>query len=151
MASDGVIQDEEVALIRKLCGTLPEFKNVDFEAEINRFVAEINAQGKQFITDYLRSLENLDLTEDEILKMLDIAIQVIKADNVIEYSEIKFFKNIRYRLKISDERISSSFLADKNDDLYLFLGEDIKVDISLDEITQQYLNTVEFGGFVLKT
>jgi hypothetical protein len=78
-------------------------------------------------------------------------IRVIKADNVIEYSEIKFFKNIRYRLKISDDRILSSYLSDKNDDLYLFLGEDIKVDISLDEIKQQYLNTVEFGGFVLKT
>jgi len=80
--------------------------------------------------------------------MLDIAIQVIKADNVIEYSEIKFFKTIRYRLNIDDGKISES-LSDKNDDLYLFLGEDIQSAPSLDDITQQYLNTVEFNKFEL--
>jgi uncharacterized tellurite resistance protein B-like protein len=150
MASDGKIADEEVALIRELCKTAPEFQNVDFEAEINRFVAEINAQGKQFITDYLCSLEDVDLSESETLALLDIAIQVIKTDNVVEYAEIKFFKTIRYRLKISDDRILDS-LSDKYDDLYLFLGEDIHADTSLEKITQQYLNTVEFSELALKS
>jgi hypothetical protein len=36
------------------------------------------------------------LTEQEELTLIDFAIQTIKADEQIEYSEIKFFKNIRH-------------------------------------------------------
>jgi hypothetical protein len=54
-------------------------------------------------------LEKSTLTEQEELTLIDFAIQTIKADEQIEYSEIKFFKNIRHRLKISDNNILAVF------------------------------------------
>jgi len=131
-------------VIRELCRTLPEFQNVDFESEISEFVAQINTQGKQFIADYLCSLEKTNLSEAETLTLLDIAIQVIKTDNIVEYAEIKFFKTIRYRLQISDDRISEC-LSNKYNDLFLFVGEDIQMDTSVDKITQQYFEAVELS------
>jgi uncharacterized tellurite resistance protein B-like protein len=148
MASDGRIVEEEVALGRELCKAIPAFRNMDFDGEINRFVSEINVQGKQYITNYLHVLEETDMSEQEELDLIDIAIQVIKADNIIEYSEVKFFKTIRYRLKVSDEVIISHF-SDTVPEIDLFLGEDIRTDISLDIITKQYFDSIDLKDFTV--
>ena len=39
------------------------------------------------------------------VKLIDLAIQMIEADNQILYSEVKFFKKIRNRLSVSDDYI----------------------------------------------
>jgi uncharacterized tellurite resistance protein B-like protein len=143
MASDGDIDEKEVDVIRSICEPLPSFKNVDLKKEINAYVSEINSGSRQFITNYFKMLEEQKLTEQEELTLIDVAIQVIKADDIIEYSEIKFFKTIRYRLKISDEKIIKFFST--MDNIEQFLGEDIKT--SLDKITDQYFNTIELPNF----
>ena len=60
------------------------------------------------------------------------------------YAEIKFFKNIRHRLKISDENILAVF-----PDIEQFLEEDIMTKSFLDKITDQYLQSVELPQFEL--
>ena len=86
------------------------------------------------------------LTENEELILIDFAIQTIKADEQIEYSEIKFFKNIRHRLKVSDENILAVF-----PDIEQFLEEDIVTESFLDKITSQYLEAAELPQFELIT
>lgn len=54
------------------------------------------------------------------------------------YAEIKFFKNIRHRLKISDENILAVF-----PDIEQFLEEDIMTKSFLDKITNQCLQAAE--------
>ena len=76
--------------------------------------------------------------------LIDFAIQTIKADEQIEYSEIKFFKNIRHRLKISDENILAEL-----PDIEQFLEEDINTESFLDKITSQYLEALDFQQFEL--
>ena len=56
------------------------------------------------------------------MEIIKIAIQTIEADNKIEYSEISFFKKIRQRLNVSDEKILVEF-PDKED----YLLPDIKM------------------------
>jgi uncharacterized tellurite resistance protein B-like protein len=148
MASDGNIDEREVAVIESICEPLESFENVDLKEEINVYVSAINSNGKQFITDYFATLEQSDLTEQDELILIDVAIKVIKADNVIEYSEIKFFKNIRYRLKVSDEKIIEHF-SPYVDEIDQFLGQDIITDSYLDKITAQYFETVELPNFEL--
>ncbi|GEP93462.1 hypothetical protein CTE07_51070 [Chitinophaga terrae (ex Kim and Jung 2007)] len=118
------------------------FKDFDFQDEINKLVNRINIDGKQFIKNYFDLLNNANLTEDEELILIDFAIQTIYADEQVEYSEIKFFKNIRHRLKISDENILSVYPH-----IEQFLEEDIMTESFLDKITSQYLETAEIPKF----
>ena len=57
---------------------------------------------------------------------------------------IKFFKNIRHRLPISDENILAAF-----PDIEQFLEEDIVTESFLAKITSQYLETAELPQFEL--
>lgn len=144
MASDGHIDNREVALIKKMCENSILFKDFDFQEEINSLLDKINTRGKEFISYYFDLLGKSSLTEKEELTLIDFAIQTIKADEVIEYAEIKFFKNIRHRLKISDENILDVF-----PDIELFLEQDIVTESYLDKITNQYLESAEFPQFEL--
>jgi uncharacterized tellurite resistance protein B-like protein len=146
MASDGHIDNREIALIKSMCEKSPLFKDFNFQEEINSLVSKINTRGKEFISYYFDLLGKSTLTEKEELTLIDFAIQTIKADELIEYSEIKFFKNIRHRLKISDENILAVF-----PDIEQFLEEDIVTESFLDKITSQYLESAELPQFELIT
>ncbi len=144
IASDGHIDKREIALIKTMCENSPLFVDFNFQEEINILVNKINTRGKEFISYYFDLLNNVDLTEKEELTLIDFAIQALKADEQIEYSEIKFFKNIRHRLKVSDENILALF-----PDIELFLEEDIITESFLDKITNQYLDTTNLPQFDL--
>ena len=146
MASDGNIDKREIAIIKKMCDNSPLFKNFDFQTEINTLVTKINTRGKEFISYYFDLLKNTTLTDDEQLLLIDFAVKTIYADEVVEYSEIKFFKNIRHRLTISDEKILLSF-----PEIEQFLEQDIITESFLDKITKQYLETAELPKFELIT
>lgn len=144
MASDGNIDQREITLIKSMCEKSELFKNFNFQEEINQLVTKLNANGKVFIQHYFDLLKTADLSEQEELSLIDFAIQTINADEVVEYAEIKFFKNIRHRLKISDEKILEKF-----PDLEQYLEEDIITDSFLDKITSQYFETTELPQFKL--
>ncbi|HRH54175.1 MAG TPA: hypothetical protein PLN38_12685 [Chitinophagales bacterium] len=144
MASDGNIDKREIALIKSMCEKSPLFKDFNFQEEINSLVSKINTRGKEFFSYYFDLLEKSTLTEQEELTLIDFAIQTIKADEQIEYSEIKFFKNIRHRLKVSDDNILAVF-----PDIEQFLEEDIVTESFLDKITNQYLEAAELPQFEL--
>ena len=142
MASDGNIDNREITLIKTMCEKSPLFANFDFQEEINKLVTRINTNAKAFISTYFDLLKANSLTQQEELTLIDFAIQTIKADDVIEYSEIKFFKNIRHRLQISDENILAVY-----PDIEQFLESDIITDTFLDKIANQYLDLAEIPQF----
>lgn len=142
MAADGNIDKREITLIKSLCEKSPLFENLNFQEEINQLVNKINTSGKAFIQHYFDLLKTAELSEQEELTLIDFAIQTINADEQVEYSEIKFFKNIRHRLKVSDEKILERF-----PDIEQFLEEDIITESFLDKITRQYLETAEIPKF----
>lgn len=96
-ACDGEIAPEEVSLIKQLTINNPTFDEFDVENTLNSYVENINAHGKNFLKDYLCDLASASLTNDEQLKLIELAIRMIEADNQVLYSEIKFFKkNTKY-------------------------------------------------------
>jgi len=143
-ASNGTIEPQEITKIKDLCEKSILFKDFDFQGEINLLVNKINTRGKEFISYYFDLIKNSTLTEQEELTLIDFAIQTIRADNETDYAEIKFFKNIRHRLKISDENILAVF-----PDIEQFLEEDIVTESFLDKITSQYLEAAELPQFEL--
>lgn len=144
MASDGNIDKREIALIKSMCEKSTLFKDFNFLEEINSLVSKINTRGKEFISYYFDLLGKSNLSEKEELTLIDFAIQTIKADEKIEYSEIKFFKNIRHRLKIDDENILAVF-----PEIEQYLEEDIITESFLDRIKKQYLEIAELPKFEL--
>lgn len=104
-ACDGEIAPEEISLIKQISLNDLAFKCLDVEKTINSYVDSINEQGCSFLKDYLSEVANSTLSDAEQVKLIDLAIKMIEADNQILYSEVKFFKKIRNRLSVSDDCI----------------------------------------------
>jgi uncharacterized tellurite resistance protein B-like protein len=142
MASDGNIDRREVELIKKMCENSSLFNDFDFSKEINILLDKINNGGSEFIQYYFEVLSNSNLTEHEELTLIDFAIKTINADDVVEYSEIKFFKAIRKCLTISDQKI-----IDKYPEIDTYLEEDIDIESKLDKLINNYLKSIEIPQF----
>lgn len=109
MACDGHIDDREVELIESLSREKSFFGDLDTKAELQKLIIEINDLGHGFLRQYLKELDEAHLNEEEELKLIKVAVDIIEADNEVEYSEIKFFKIIRTHLEISDENVLKSY------------------------------------------
>ena len=110
----------------------------------DKLVNEINAKGKGFLKQYLVSLAEQNLSEEQELNVADVAVQTIRSDNKIEYSEIKFFKVIRSNFsKVSDETLLKEIEGiDEN-----YLAQDIRADYL--QIYDDYFNTIDLPKFEL--
>ena len=76
--------------------------------------------------------------------MVDFAFNTIKADDQIEYSEIKLFKVIRKSLKVTDQKILERF-----PEIEEYLEEDINTESLLEKYTNSYLDSFELPVFDL--
>jgi hypothetical protein len=120
------------------------FGNVDIDKKLDGLVNEINLKGKGFLKQYLTCLAEQELTEEEELNLVDVAVQTIRIDNRIEYSEIKFFKVLRSNLK----KVSDETLLEKIDGIdENYLAQDIRVDYL--QIYDDYFNTIKLPKFEL--
>ena len=122
MSCDGDIAPEEVQLVRELVAKTDLFKGLEVETLLNNYIESINKNGVAFLNQYLSEVAENKLTKEEQLCLVDLAIKTIEADNIIQYSEVKFFKKIRVRLPLTDEE-SLEKHPDKED----FLLPDINV------------------------
>ena len=144
MSCDGDIATDEVDMIKQMSKEKHLFGDIDIDKVLDELVNEINLKGKGFLKQYLISLAEQTLSEDEELKVADVAVQTIRADNVIQYSEIKFFKVLRSNLKVvSDETLLAKIEGiDEN-----YLAQDIRADYL--QIYDDYFNTIELPMFNL--
>lgn len=109
MACDGEIANEELELVKHFATSSSLFEGLEIEKQLNEYVAEINVQGLSFLAGYINNIVNAQLTEQQELDLAKIAIKMIEADKKIEYSEISFFKRIRSKLNVSDEKLLDLF------------------------------------------
>ena len=142
MACDGDIAKEEVLLVNDITSKQESFRNINIEAIINDYVAAINEKGVLFLKQYLKELEAQKLSIEEQMIIIDLAIQTIYADSIIEYSEVKFFKNISNRLSLNDEQILTKY-----PDIEDFLLPDINVieDPEWNNVIFENINLAEYG------
>ena len=145
MSCDGDIATEEVDIIKKMSKEKKLFGDIDIDKELDELVNEINLKGKGFLKQYLISLAEQTLTEEEELKVADVAVQTIRADNKIEYSEIKFFKVLRSNLKI----VTDETLLEKIDGIdENYLAQDIRADYL--QMYDDYFNAIELPKFEIR-
>ena len=142
MACDGEIAPEEVDLIKQMAKERHLFGEIDIDKELDYMVQEINQKGKAFLKQYFDTLSMESLTEAQELNIANVAVQMIREDNKIEYSEIKFFKVIRSHLKnVSDELLLEKIEGiDEN-----YLAQDIRADYL--SLYDDYFNAIELSQF----
>lgn len=109
MACDGEIAEEELGLVKQYAANSTFFDGLAIEDKLNEYVTEINNIGQGFLTGYISNVVDAQLDEKQELDLATIAIKMIEADNKIEYSEISFFKRIRNKLNVSDEKLLNIF------------------------------------------
>jgi uncharacterized tellurite resistance protein B-like protein len=136
MACDGSIDKREVKLLKKMSNEKQEFGDIDINAQLDTLLLSINKDGHQFLKDYFSELTSIELSEDEELKIVEVAIDTIKADEKVEYSEVKFFKVIRSKLTITDEKVLK-----KHPDFEEYLEQDIISDSYLEGLQNDFFDT----------
>uniref|UniRef100_UPI00404A8769 hypothetical protein n=1 Tax=Gelidibacter sp. TaxID=2018083 RepID=UPI00404A8769 len=136
MACDGDIDKREVKLIKQLQKERKTFGEIDINAELDTLLLAINKDGQQFLKEYFKDLTTNELTEANELKLIEVAIDTIKADDKVEYSEIKFFKVIRSKLKIDNEPI-----LEKHPDFEDYLEQDIITDSYLSRLQDDFFDS----------
>lgn len=133
MACDGDIDDSEIKLIKELHKSQKTFGDVNIDEELNALLHKINSEGATFLKDYFSLLAKSQLSTSDELKLIEVAIDTIKADDKVEYSEIKFFKVIRSKLNIDNEAI-----LDVHPDFEEYLEEDIISDSYLARLQDDF-------------
>ena len=136
MACDGDIDKREIKLIKGLHKEKKAFGDLDVNTEMDNLLMAINKDGHQFMRDYFDELTSSELTEANELNLIEVAIDTIKADEKVEYSEIKFFKVIRSKLKIDNEPI-----LEKHPDFEEYLEQDIITDSYLARLQDDFFDT----------
>ena len=137
MACDGEIDNRELNLIRRLHQIKSIFGDIDIDNEINIMLYEINLDCKKFLRAYFFELKSYILSEQEELKIIEVAVKIIKADEKVKYAEVKFFKFIRSKLKINDYLILSKF-----PDFEEFLEDDIVNESYVSNLLNSYLDSI---------
>ena len=105
MASDQTIDAAEIAHIQERGKDMKLFGDLDQKQELKRMEGELNAQGYGFFRHYFAELAVAGLDRDQELIVLGAAIDMVEANEEVEYAEIKFVKLIRSELKVTDEEI----------------------------------------------
>ena len=136
MACDGDIDKREIKLIKRLHQEKKAFGDIDVNSEMDNLLIAINKDGHQFLKGYFNELTAAELSEANELKLIEVAIDTIKADEKVEDSEIKFFKVIRSKLKIENEPI-----LEKHPDFEDYLEQDIITDSYLSRLQDDFFDT----------
>ncbi len=142
MACDGDISKDEVALIKKL-GSKGVIKCENIDEGLNSLLSQLNEDASGFMKRYFRAVEEAHLDAEESLELLRIAVDTIMADNVVEYSEVKFFRAVRSHLSaVSDQEILETFREVED----FWLEADVKA-AGAEYLESDYLNSIKLPSF----
>ena len=153
MVCDGEIDINEMDLIKSLFRSSSFQATTNIDDLLNQFITEINSQGNDFLRLFLKELRIAVLTEEEELKLIDFCLKTIYSDFEVKYNEIKFFKIIRSKLKVSNETILEKFptkdifleksfeiIKEKLPSIEQFLEEDIVTEKYIDRLKDDFFS-----------
>jgi uncharacterized tellurite resistance protein B-like protein len=144
IACDGDIDKREIKLIKELDRERKIFGDINIESELDLLLVKINHDGHKFLRSYFNQLTSFSLTTEEEIKIIEVAISTIKADQQIDYSEIKFFKVIRSKLKIENEQILKI-----HPDFEEYLEQDIISESYINRLQENFFDTNDFPSIKL--
>lgn len=143
MACDGSIANKEIELLRKLSNEDHLFGDIKIDEQLDEYTKQLERMGNSFVHSYLEALADASFTKEQEILLLKVAIDTIYADEIVEYSEIKFFKAVKERLNLSDEEILSNIPSIED----YWLERDINEGIAEDS----FMQSVDLSNFTIET
>ena len=106
---DGHCDEKEIEIVRTWAKTDFYLQNIDQEVEIESTLHEAINDIFKFLHKSLEALNLIDFSLIQKIIVINLILAVIKADNVIQDSEINFVKTIFRNLKLSEEVVETIF------------------------------------------
>ncbi len=135
MTCDGHIDRHEVLAIKNMDKASHLFGDIDVTKELELMLERINLKGMDFLKEYFRKVNKAELTTEQEMQVLEVAVDMIYADEFVKKEEIKFLRVLRTMLKVSDEEILKKFPQLAKD----FMWED--------EFTEEYVKILYSNYF----
>jgi uncharacterized tellurite resistance protein B-like protein len=109
MACDGHIDDREIKEMEGMNRNTIYFEDVDLSVELEGLVNQFQKKGKKTVEELFEQLKKTDLNTVQELLLLEVALRMINADEVIDENEKKFLRFLRSKLKVHDETLLDRF------------------------------------------
>jgi uncharacterized tellurite resistance protein B-like protein len=109
MACDGDIAETEIEEIKIIVANEIYFIGFEFEEPLRNNIANIRANGKNAINQYLQEIETNDLNEHQEILLIEVLLRIIEADNDIQPNELKFLRMAKCKLKVDEQTLIVKF------------------------------------------
>ena len=106
--ADGEIAEEEIAALKKFNENEYYLSGYDLDSQINKYQNKFIARGYIVIKTILNELAYADISDSQKLILLNLAIQIVRADHLITLDEINFIKQLTSNLKIANFIVESN-------------------------------------------
>ena len=103
MACDDEIHDDEIEEIKRAFQQSVMFRDLEFHAELDRVLAELNGNTRKTIDEYFDALVSADLDPVQRLKVLEIVLRIMYADDRVDENETRFLQLLKTKLDVGDE------------------------------------------------
>ena len=145
MACDEEIDKRELLQIKRMHEDEKIFGEIDIDKELEQLFESISRNSLEFLRGFFSDLSSRNFTVDEELQIIKTAVNTIKADKKVVYSEVKFFKVIRGNLSIDNESIINLY-----PDFEEYLEQDVIGDTYLSRLQDDVFNDYDSNDFKLK-
>ncbi len=109
MACDGHIDDLEIEEMKRIDSSTAYFNDFDLSDELEELIAEVKTKGKLLVVELFQTLRETNLSVVQELLIMEVALRIINADNIIDENEIKFLNILRSKLSVENQILRDRF------------------------------------------
>ena len=109
MICDGDIAPEEQEYLREIEKSDFYLKEFDMSKKLDKLNSDWELHGLNLCERILNSTYKLDLSEDKKIVIMDFAIGIVRADGVMQQSEIQFVNTLITNIKMSSALVEMRF------------------------------------------
>jgi uncharacterized tellurite resistance protein B-like protein len=109
VACDGDFDPREVDEIRRMTTATPYFSELDPERELAEALEALRTGGAALIDRTLGDLSARAVPQKQMLKLLEVLLHAVHADDLVHESERLYLQRVREALRISVAEVAAHF------------------------------------------
>ena len=109
MVCDGDIAPEEEKYLRNIEQSDFYLKEFDMSKKLDKLTSDWELHGLRLCEQILNSAYKNEFSEDQKIVTMDFAIGIVRADDIMQQSEIKFINSLMRNIKISTDIVEMRY------------------------------------------